>query len=351
MPSRTRLRSLWFSVHKWIGLLLAILIVPISLSGSALVWRDWLDATLNPERSLQAGPPALPVQAYGAAALRALEPGHRIAIVRFEKDGGPVVVTAVRPAPGATRLPRTTVWLHPGDARLLDRSSGNEGLVRTLHVLHGSLMVPGMGRQIVGWIGVFMLVSSLTGIWLWWPVGRGFRRGLRWRRQATTNANLHHLTGFWIAVPLAMLSFTGVWISFPGVFGGASPPAAARAGPPLPLVETRQDPEIVSRVRERGLVETIAWPTDRAPEWTITYRGGDRSGEVKVDDSSGAVSTPEPRPQTTARTMRRWHDGTGMGVIWQIAIFVGGIAPALLALTGIVMWLRTRKWRGERKRA
>jgi uncharacterized iron-regulated membrane protein len=40
-----------------------------------------------------------------------------------------------------------------------------------------------------------------------------------------------------------------------------------------------------------------------------------------------------------------------MGPIWQIVIFLGGIAPAVLAVTGIVMWLRTRKWRGERKRA
>ena len=30
----------WLSVHKWIGLALAILIIPISLSGAALVWDD-----------------------------------------------------------------------------------------------------------------------------------------------------------------------------------------------------------------------------------------------------------------------------------------------------------------------
>ncbi|HEX8643198.1 MAG TPA: hypothetical protein VF702_04715 [Allosphingosinicella sp.] len=45
--------------------------------------------------------------------------------------------------------------------------------------------------------------------------------------------------------------------------------------------------------------------------------------------------------------MRRWHDGDGMGALWQIVIFVGGIVPALLAATGIVMWLRTRRWRGH----
>src|SRR3546814_2361462 len=47
---KLRLRALWFQVHKWIGLLLAVLIVPISLTGSALVWHDWLE-TLNPARA------------------------------------------------------------------------------------------------------------------------------------------------------------------------------------------------------------------------------------------------------------------------------------------------------------
>jgi hypothetical protein len=47
--------------------------------------------------------------------------------------------------------------------------------------------------------------------------------------------------------------------------------------------------------------------------------------------------------------MWRWHDGTGMGTVWQLVIFLGGIFPAVLAVTGIMMWLRTRGWRGEIK--
>ena len=73
-----------------------------------------------------------------------------------------------------------------------------------------------------------------------------------------------------------------------------------------------------------------------------------------MDDVTGTATPPSPpRPETTARTMRRWHDGTGMGWIWQAVIFLGGIIPVLLAITGIMMWLRSRKWRGEvaRKKA
>jgi len=49
-PSMIRLRRAWFQIHKWIGIVLAILIIPLSLSGAALVWHDWLDEQVNPQR-------------------------------------------------------------------------------------------------------------------------------------------------------------------------------------------------------------------------------------------------------------------------------------------------------------
>ena len=355
--SRIRLRNLWFKVHKWLGILLALLVVPISLSGAALVWHDWLDAQINPHRYEVSGEASLPPSAYAAAAARALEPGERIATVTMPHGEGPVVVSAARPpVQGGGRPVRTMVWLDPADARVLDRAGSNEGAVRFLHVLHGSLMIPGSGRQIVGWVGVAMLVSALTGLWLWWPLGGGFRRGLRWRRQDSTNANLHHLGGFWIALPLAMLSFTGVWISFPAFFGSLSgaPPQAAQARqgpPPRPLERPRLSPDAAlaaARPHSTGALVSIAWPTDRSPKWTVAFAREGGNAEVKVEDSSALAEPPQPpRPETTARTMRRWHDGTGMGPVWQAVIFLGGIVPALLAATGIIMWLRTRRWRGD----
>jgi uncharacterized iron-regulated membrane protein len=348
---KIRLRALWFKVHKWLGILLAILIVPLSLTGAALVWHDWLEMRLNPERNVAHGPANLPYEAYLGAARRALQPADRIASMALPGEQGPVVISAVRPAEGGGRPVRTTVWVDPASMDVLDRAGGNEGLVRTLHMLHGTLMVPGWGRQLVGWIGVAMLISSLTGLWLWWPTaGGGVRRGLRWRRQPTTNANLHHMTGFWIALPLAMLSCTGVWISFPGVFGGGAPaPAGRPAAPPLPLEQTRLPAQLAAATasaRAGAPAALIAWPTDQAPSWTVSFRSASGTREVKVEDRTGAVSVPPPRPETTARTMRRWHDGNGMGPGWQIVVFLGGIAPALLAVTGVIMWLRTRRWRG-----
>ena len=363
-----RLRKIWFQLHKWIGILLAILIIPISLTGSALVWHDWLDEALNPERRT-AAVATLPASAYEAAARRALAPGEALVSIAYPQSTGPIVAVATRaPAPGGGRPVRTSLYLDPADGRVLDRARSNEGLVHVFHVLHGSLMVPGVGRQIVGWIGVFMLLSSLTGLWLWWPLTGGVSRGLRWKRQAATSANLHHQAGFWIAIPLAMLSFTGAWISFPAFFAqisgdpaGPSPAERMRRMAAMPAAETRLDVDtalILAQKYATGPLAAIAWPASKEPQWKITFRGEGGTAEVVVDDAIGATRPPQPpQPETVARTMRRLHDGTGMGAVWQVIIFVGGILPALLAVTGVMMWLRSRRWRrdvsrrGQGKRA
>ncbi len=356
MPKTTKkqLRALWLQVHKWIGLLLAVLIIPISVTGSALVWHDWLDAQLEPQRHQVIGEAALPPSAYVASASAALGPGERLVSLRFNTERKPVVAVGQKPPQGPGRPERTNVYLDPRDASVLDRASANAGVVRVLHVLHGSMMIPGgWGRPVVGWVGVFMFISCLTGIWLWWPLSGGFRSGFKWTRRNTTNANLHYLTGFWILVPLAMLSATGAWISFPSVFSAfessASPGGPGGGGPaqPLETPQTSSDAALAAaRPLASGPLLSIGWPTDRSPQWTVQFETDGPPAEVKVSDADATALPPEPpRPETLARTMRRWHDGTEMGVVWQVVIFLGGIVPALLSVTGIIIWWRARKRR------
>lgn len=352
--TQSRLRRLWFQIHKWIGLALALLIIPISLTGSTLVWHDWLDERLNPERSAAAAP-SLPPSAYAAAARGFARPGERLSSLAFPRESGPVVATLARTGkPTGGRPVRTLLYLDPATARLLDRGASDEGAVRILHILHGSLMVPGVGRQIVGWTGVAMLLSSLTGLWLWWPLSGRFTRGLKWRRRATASANLHHQGGFWIALPLAILSFTGAWISFPAFFaalsGDPAGPSMAermRRTGALPAVETRLSPEeALARARPlaSGGLLSLAWPGEADPKWKIGFARPGGTAEVTVDDRSAAAAPPKaPQPETIARLMRRIHDGTGMGPLWQTIIFIGGLVPALLAVTGILMWLQMRR--------
>jgi uncharacterized iron-regulated membrane protein len=352
-------RRTWFQVHKWIGLILAILIIPLSISGAALVWHDQLDTIVNPARYRVSGDALLVPDAYAAAARAALKPGDRIAQITMPEDDGPVTVAAtpgqaakVRGGPPV----RTMVYLDPPTARVLEVAPSNAGVVRFLHVLHGSLQVPGVGRQIVGWIGVAMLVSSFTGLWLWWPTVGKWVRGLRYRRHRNTDTNLHYLMGFWIALPLFVLSLTGAWISFPAFFGalsggGGGPqrgPDRAAMMRAKPLDRPAQALDVViarASAVGRGELRSIAWPTTLTADWTVTFGGG---SAVKVADDSGvAVAAPARQRGGIALLMRRIHDGEGMGIVWQVIIFLGGILPAALAITGVIMWWRARGWKAD----
>ena len=359
MASRASLRSFWFSVHKWIGLSLVILIIPIALSGSALVWHDWLDGVLNPQRHVAETARAdLPVDRYIAAATASLRPGEAISGIRLAEQGEAVVVTAAQPPRrGAGRPVRTQIWIDPETARVVDRANSDAGFVRVMHVLHGSLMVPGLGRQVVGWVGVFMFVSCLSGLWIWLPTIGRWTRGFAWRRERTFSTNLHHQAGFWIAIPLAMLSFTGAWISFPAFFGqfsgqqarpapGPDRMARMRARPLAVTVQTPAQAIAAAGSVAAGKVVGLNWPTEVEPVWRVSVAGA--KGDVEVADATGVAGRAAPPPAGgIARTMRQWHDGGGMGPVWQTVIFVGGLIPALLGVTGLIMWWKTRVWRGR----
>lgn len=383
------LRKIWFQVHLWIGVILTIVLIPLSVSGSLLVWHDQLDHMVSPQRYRTTGEATRPLDDYAKAARTVLGRDEPVASIRLpEHAGAPVIVSAPmsfegKPKPKG-RPPQHNVWIDPGAATVLDHGSSNSGLVRFMHVLHGSLFIPDVGRKVVGWLGWLMLVSSLTGIWLWWPRNGAFLKGFQWRRSPLFTGRLHHTVGIWIAIPLAVLSFTGAYISFPqtmkaaaSVFtgkhakrGGEDRPGRdgergkaegkgkregrgdRPGGPrPRPLATTRLNPDqavdAAGRLRAApGMtLAQVAWPTVRKAEWTVTWREGERTVEATVDDATGeAAVKPREADRATgvARLMRRIHDGVGLGIVWQTIIFLGGLAPAALGVTGIIMWLRLR---------
>ncbi len=101
-----RLRSLWFQLHKWLGITLAVLIIPLSLSGSALVWHDWLDEQVHPQRFAATGAATLSaVHLRRQAHLKLAEPGERISALEFPGESGSVQATLTKAAQGR----RTTV--------------------------------------------------------------------------------------------------------------------------------------------------------------------------------------------------------------------------------------------------
>lgn len=359
--NKIKLRKLWFQVHKWIGLILAIAIIPICITGAALVWHEPLERMVYPERFAVGGPASLAPARYADAARAVLSGEERLTRLTIAGEAGePVEALASAPSKRGGRPERISIFLDPADARVIEKHRVSSGIFQIMHVIHGSLMMPGVGRQIVGWIGVAMTLSSLTGLWLWWPITGSVRRGFRWKRHANTDTNLHYLFGFWISLPLFILSVTGVWISFPSWFAGFDAPQPKRAGPdraammrarPLEAPVTPFAAAITkAQAAAPGAVRSVTFPTDVKREWAIELGEGRGKASVTVADIDGVAKVApreEPRPETTARLMRRIHDGQGMPLWWQVLVFLGGLLPATLAVTGVIMWWRARGWRAK----
>lgn len=357
-----RLRRLWLDVHLWIGVGLLAALIPVGLSGSLLVWHAGLERAVFAHRYEVTGPPSQPASAYITAARAAFGDRATAASLRMPREPGDPVTVVGRMAgePAANGRPRQlTAWIDPATARVLDVANIRDGVFSVMHRLHGSLLIPEVGRKVVGWLGWAMTVSCLTGLWLWWPRNGAVLKAMRWRRSPSFLTNLHHMFGLWIMIPLLVVSLTGVYISFPqtarALFGVAEPGQGAARGPrqadPPPLAAPNLSADAaVERAQAVGRGAALAGlelPAEgREPRWTIELE----TGRFSVDDATGeaAAAPPEPRRggrDPTSRLMRQIHDGADTPLVWQVLVFLTGLAPPLLGTSGLVMWLRRRRRR------
>jgi uncharacterized iron-regulated membrane protein len=391
----SRLRTLWWAIHRWIALLLCVLLVPIAISGALLVWHDELEPLLHPARFAVTGNGTTAVLSYLDNARGALPANFTPMAVRFPAEEGRPITVMARGEEGGTRQ-LLTVYLDPPSGRVLDVVNFRSSFFGFLHRFHENLTVPEYsGRAIVGWVGVGMLILSLTGLWLWWPRNGVFRAGLRWRRAGDASiSNLHYLLGFWIALPLAFVSLTGIYLSFPQTARStmsAIAPMNPQAGRPIFAAQLARETQLTpdaaldaargakpgwrpsalflatlqsergersERPEQRSDRPDRSERQDRSERATATWRvqlrdpGSNDIATVMVNDRDGTTrSLPDPLAgDRAAQWIRRLHDGSRGGPLWQIAVFLTGVFPPIFAFTGIVMWLRRRRRAAVAKR-
>jgi uncharacterized iron-regulated membrane protein len=364
-----QLRRLWVNVHLWIALSLVALLVPISVSGGLLVWHDEIDSVINPKRYAVSGPQvSLQPSEYLAKAEAAVadDPTKpRATALRYPEPGWPVrVVMRAQPREAGARPLLLNVYVDPPTGKSLDVVDFRASLFGFLHVFHENLTIPEYsGRQIVGWAGVGMLILSLTGIWLWWPRGSNFLRGLRWRRSSLFTFNLHNLLGFWISLPLAVVSATGIYLSFPQTAREAmssiapmTPQGQRGFGPVAQRTALTADQALAAALKAEPNGKPVALflpvqQRERPLTWRtqISRAGSGDIVTVTIDDQSGQTSPATvPLSGDRAAAWIRWiHEGSRGGLVWAILVTLTGIFPTIFAVTGVIMWLRKRSDRKE----
>jgi uncharacterized iron-regulated membrane protein len=232
-PQRIWLRRALFQVHLWTGIAVGLYIFLISLTGSVLVYRNELFRAATPEPIISTGPGPRLTNDQLAAAARQSYPGYRV--VRITRP--------IDPDQAAD------VWLSRGESiqrRLFDVRSGRDvgpsvplgiWLVSKLLDLHDNLLAGPTGRKVNGVGAIAILAVALTGLVIWWPGSKTWRRSLTVRRGVGWKRwtwHLHSMIGFWSFGFLLVFGFSGFYLGFPDSVQDFAdrlePPTPANAG-------------------------------------------------------------------------------------------------------------------------
>ena len=360
---RGSLKRLWRNIHLWLGIGLFILLVPVALSGAVLVYHDDIGEYLSTPRGAVVPSKPTDLTLAIANARKAAGDGFTPMSISFPEDNRAPLTIALRgPAAKGERPVRLTATIDRHDARVLSIVDFRQTFFGFMHVFHENLTIPDYGRSIVGWTGVAMLTLSLTGLYLWWPRHGQWSRAFVWRRSPATSSNLHYMTGFWICFPLTLISLTGIYLAWPQqgreLLSSVAPMTEQQRGGPRAQVmaNTARSPAEIfatASARPNSAVDAISYPNPQTGAWRVRLREDGKTEPVTIliNDRSGDVSVVQPLSGDRTASWIRWlHEGSHSGEIWRFVVFLSGIMPAVLGVTGILIWLRQRRQRALIKR-
>lgn len=279
-PNSVFLRKMLFQVHLWTGLALGLYIVMLSLTGSALVFRRELDVHFaTPRPAFDEAARVMTKEEISEKALQ-VYPGYTITFVsdRVTRRNPSILVALERGDDKKERL------FHPYTGEDLgDSFPPGSRAVLWLVSLHDDLLMPQEGRF---WNGVGSILTTLlcvTGLIIWWPGIRNWRRGMTVKWKAAwprLNFDLHSATGFWFFSIVFIWAVSGIYLAIPSPFTAT--------------IDYFSGPDGEGRIG-RAMDTTMLW--------------------------------------LTRLHFGRWRSHT-LKVVWVII----GLVPAVLFVTGAVMW-------------
>ena len=232
-PQTTWLRKMIFQLHLWSGIGVGLYVLLVSVTGSILVFRNELYTAATPDPIIVArSGPLLTDEELASAAARAY-PGYTvIGISRARNPDQAVTISLKDGTDLKDRLFNPYTGTDLGDSVPL-----GIWLVSKLIELHDDLLAGRTGRRVNGVGAVLLLVLALTGIVVWWPGIKTWRRSLivhrhvGWRRFTW---DLHSMIGFWSLGFILVFGLSGAYLGNPGPFQDVAdrlePPTDANAG-------------------------------------------------------------------------------------------------------------------------
>lgn len=195
-------------LHRWLGLLVSLVVIAVALSGGILIFHDSILRMTWPVLAspLQPGQERAYPTILSHVERRFHDPG--IQLIKFPDQGMNAFHLWLHDGSEA--------FVHPSSGRLISRWAWNETLTGVLFELHANLLAGEPGEQVNGYLGLLLLGFVLSGLILWWPQRRTFQLRFAMPRGASP-AHLiraHSAIGVIFAAGILLFVVTGVTMVF-----------------------------------------------------------------------------------------------------------------------------------------
>lgn len=362
---RNLLKKSWLLLHLYVGLFGGALFVLTSLTGSCLVFYKAIDEWLNSDQLIRTPGSTRPLSEILAGA-RSVHPEWSVPDTLIfplhERDS--FHAWFKNPEVGPAEVQWHVVAIDPSTARPLSDRRWGAFFVSVIYELHQELLLGRPGEIFVGLMALLLLLSIISGLYLWWPRPGKLRQALSFHSGGSLirrHYDFHKLTGLVGALLLTLLALTGFYLEFPHLVTPVvkwfspvrdtspeeQPQSELQVGAPkLPL---EQALAIARSTFPDAQPMWIGLPQHERDSYSVGLRqpgevrqaGGQT--EVWIDQYSGMVRRiTDWRLFTRGETFLSWlfplHNGEAFGLTGRWMVFAAGFTPLLLYGTALRMW-------------
>lgn len=370
-PQQLWLRRAIFQVHLWAGILLALYVTAIGISGSILVFKEELFPRPHPAMALRDLRHCTPEALVNAIELvNRTHPSRKAYLASCPDEANPLFAVTARSKRGASRTgysSQVTAYVDPASGLLAGEADRQDSWIQWVDNFHVYLLLGPSGRQWNGAGAAILFLLVITGMALWWPGVRRWRGALliRWRANWKRLVwNSHNATGFWTLFFTVAWALTGIYFAWPRAFTSAinsiSPVVTARYPEaeldrltPPPNEPSSFDLETVLQhavyASPDGALEGCFYGSGPRAFFTVYMARGHLGDYAKTDfeyfdQSTGKLLYIWHRGEN--HTLGDWllwlavplHFGTSWGLAGKIAWALLGLVLPLLAVTGLIMY-------------
>lgn len=350
------MRRIYLAIHLWVGVLSALFLFALGVSGSLVAFENEIDRALNPKLTwIDPGPTRLTL-AEMMAKLRAASPGFGVAgIGPSERDDVAWSAFLTNEANQGR-----AVAFNPYTGAILGDEAQRNNFTGMVHQFHLRLLAGKAGGNVVTAAALLLLVQAVTGIVLWWP-----RKllGVSWRSpRKKLNLDVHQVLGLYTSAFLLIFAFTALVIHWDDdaprwvnkLTGSADEPRMPQL---RPLLRDRPAPDfdaILAAARRAEPDAQVAAiflntnPVRIAMKHPEDHTPGGRTN-VFVDAYTGRIvmivdsRTASPGFRLVKLWNREVHTGDIGGLPTRILACVISLSLPVLAVTGPLIWLSRRR--------